>query len=182
MTHPYTLLCTSTQRSLSATLRHPMHECREADLVILTCVRAPMQGVLGHSGVGFLSDKKRMNVALTRARKSLWVVGHAETLSKNRFWARLVEHAADQDVLFRIETPLEAPSVSSKQPIEALVSPFQHDCDHPPFASQPPAMHAVANYHRCGFTASRHCHDHSLDFCPRACAVLCVLCIVCFVL
>jgi hypothetical protein len=132
-----------------------------------------MQGVLGHSGVGFLSDKKRMNVALTRARKSLWVVGHAETLAKNRFWARLVEHAADQDVLFRIETPLEAPSVSSKQPIEALVSPFQHDCNHPPFASQPPAMHAVARYHRCGLTTLFRALSGFLQE-----SVHCALCIV----
>lgn len=33
-----------------------------------------------------------MNVALTRARRSLWVVGHSATLSGCQPWQELLEH------------------------------------------------------------------------------------------
>ena len=36
--------------------------------------------------MGFLSDVRRMNVALTRARRSLWIIGHSQTLSGCQPW------------------------------------------------------------------------------------------------
>lgn len=49
---------------------------KEADVVIFSCVRAHSRS----SGVGFLSDVRRMNVGLTRARRALWIVGNSSTL------------------------------------------------------------------------------------------------------
>ncbi|PWA67164.1 P-loop containing nucleoside triphosphate hydrolases superfamily protein [Artemisia annua] len=37
---------------------------QERDVIILTCVKT--------NGIGFVGDKKRMNVALTRAKRALW--------------------------------------------------------------------------------------------------------------
>jgi len=49
----------------------------EADLVVISCVRAPR----GDPGdLGFVADKRRFNVALTRAKHALVVVGHAAAL------------------------------------------------------------------------------------------------------
>jgi senataxin len=48
--------------------------------VIFSCVRAKSRAEGDSPGVGFLADVRRMNVALTRARRALWIVGHSETL------------------------------------------------------------------------------------------------------
>ena len=43
---------------------------REKDFIILSCVRSNE-----HQGIGFLSDPRRLNVALTRARSALEALG-----------------------------------------------------------------------------------------------------------
>ena len=66
--------------------------------MVLTCVRAPTydaaQRGWGVPGIGFLSDKRRMNVALTRARRCLWVIGHRTTLEQDTHWRQLLAHAS----------------------------------------------------------------------------------------
>jgi len=54
---------------------------READVIILSCVRADVTG-----GLGFVADARRVNVALSRARESLIVVGSARSLEVERIW------------------------------------------------------------------------------------------------
>lgn len=61
---------------------------QEKDIIIFSCVRASNSG-----SVGFLSDIRRMNVALTRARQSLFILGHAETLRREEIWGDLVRDA-----------------------------------------------------------------------------------------
>ena len=62
---------------------------REKDVIVLSCVRA-----MADRGLGFVSDKNRMNVALTRAKYSLIIVGHAETLQKwSPAWGSLIDDA-----------------------------------------------------------------------------------------
>ena len=48
---------------------------READVIVFCTVRCNV-----HCSIGFLADERRMNVALTRAKRGLIVVGHKETL------------------------------------------------------------------------------------------------------
>ncbi|KAI5809970.1 SEN1 N terminal-domain-containing protein [Peziza echinospora] len=61
---------------------------REREIIIFSCVRASPSG-----GVGFLSDIRRMNVGLTRAKSSLFILGNARSLLRNEFWGKLVQDA-----------------------------------------------------------------------------------------
>ncbi|TKA67128.1 hypothetical protein B0A49_09282 [Cryomyces minteri] len=61
---------------------------RESEIIIFSCVRASPAG-----GIGFLQDIRRMNVGLTRAKSSLWVLGNSQSLVRGEFWRKLVEDA-----------------------------------------------------------------------------------------
>ncbi|EHK97679.1 putative Helicase SEN1 [Glarea lozoyensis 74030] len=61
---------------------------REREIIIFSCVRAKSTG-----GIGFLSDIRRMNVGLTRAKSSLWVLGDSRSLRQGEFWNKLIEDA-----------------------------------------------------------------------------------------
>ena len=50
---------------------------REKDFIVLTCVRANE-----HQGIGFLNDPRRLNVALTRAKFGIIIIGNPKVLSK----------------------------------------------------------------------------------------------------
>jgi senataxin len=65
---------------------------REREIIIFSCVRAKASG-----GIGFLGDIRRMNVGLTRAKSSLWVLGDSRSLKQGEFWNRLIEDAKDRD-------------------------------------------------------------------------------------
>lgn len=60
---------------------------READAVIISMVRSNNLGA-----VGFLGDSRRMNVAITRARKHVAVICDSSTICHNTFLARLLRH------------------------------------------------------------------------------------------
>ena len=51
---------------------------KQMDVVIMSCVRASQPGL--QTGIGFVSDIRRMNVAITRAKRALWILGSAATL------------------------------------------------------------------------------------------------------
>ncbi|CAN1292673.1 Helicase SEN1 [Linum perenne] len=60
---------------------------QERDVIIMSCVRA------SNHGVGFVADIRRMNVALTRARRAFWIMGNASSLMKSEDWAALITDA-----------------------------------------------------------------------------------------
>lgn len=71
------------------------YQGREKDIIIISCVRGS-QG----KGLGFLNDYRRMNVAITRAKHFLWVVGNQKTLNKNQHWAKFIDYSKKLDKSF----------------------------------------------------------------------------------
>lgn len=82
------------------------YQGRERDVVILSLVRSgdpraqqPQGEPQGSSSgqlrgaLGFVADIRRMNVALTRARRALWIVGNAQHLRAGEHWASLLQDA-----------------------------------------------------------------------------------------
>ena len=60
---------------------------REKEAVLISCVRSNSTGE-----IGFLADMRRMNVALTRARRKLIVVGDSATLGGHEFYAAMLSY------------------------------------------------------------------------------------------
>ncbi|KAI9889857.1 MAG: DEAD-box type RNA helicase [Vezdaea aestivalis] len=60
---------------------------RESEIIIFSCVRASSKGI------GFVGDVRRMNVGLTRAKASLWILGNSKALGQNEFWGGLIKDA-----------------------------------------------------------------------------------------
>ena len=65
---------------------------QERDVILISMVRSNGQGQ-----IGFLSDLRRMNVAMTRARLKLFILGDAETLTRHAFYRRLYEYVQSLD-------------------------------------------------------------------------------------
>ena len=57
---------------------------QERDMIIISLVRANEDGQ-----IGFLRDLRRMNVAMTRARMKLIILGNVATLTRHPFYRRL---------------------------------------------------------------------------------------------
>ncbi|XP_040338647.1 putative helicase senataxin isoform X1 [Herpailurus yagouaroundi] len=70
---------------------------RQKDCVIVTCVRAnAMQG-----SIGFLASLQRLNVTITRAKYSLFILGHLRTLMDNQHWNHLIQDAQKRGAIVK---------------------------------------------------------------------------------
>lgn len=63
-------------------------------MVILSFVRANPE-----ANIGFLSQRQRLNVALTRARRSCYIVASLSSLSQNSDWQSLIQNAQNRSVI-----------------------------------------------------------------------------------
>lgn len=60
---------------------------QERDIIVISLVRANADGQ-----IGFLSDLRRMNVAITRARMKLIILGDVQTMTRHPFYKKLYEY------------------------------------------------------------------------------------------
>ena len=60
---------------------------REKEAIIISLVRSNEK-----SDIGFLADTRRMNVALTRARRKLLLIGDSATIAAHPFYQRLLDY------------------------------------------------------------------------------------------
>ncbi|KZV70184.1 hypothetical protein PENSPDRAFT_607629 [Peniophora sp. CONT] len=73
---------------------------QEKEIIILSCVRAGP----GLESIGFLRDVRRLNVAITRAKSSLFILGHAPTLERSdENWRHMVQDARSRQLLTDID-------------------------------------------------------------------------------
>ncbi|XP_068951400.1 5'-3' DNA helicase ZGRF1 isoform X2 [Petaurus breviceps papuanus] len=61
----------------------------EKEIIILSCVRTKQ--------IGFIDSEKRMNVALTRGKRHLLIVGNLDCLKKNRLWGQVIQHCEGRE-------------------------------------------------------------------------------------
>lgn len=65
---------------------------QEKDIIYISLVRSNPD-----AEIGFLKDYRRMNVAMTRARKMLIVIGDSSTLSNDKFYNQFIEYCTAND-------------------------------------------------------------------------------------
>lgn len=71
----------------------------EKDIIILSCVRSKWPGGNSSNQIGFLKDFRRVNVSLTRAKHSLWIVGNANVLKSDGLWNSLIDDVTSRKLM-----------------------------------------------------------------------------------
>lgn len=75
------------------------YQGREKAIIIISTVRS------GCGTIGFLSDVKRLNVALTRARSLMIVVGNPSTLEQDPTWKQFIEYCRENGAIAQPKEP-----------------------------------------------------------------------------
>ena len=96
---------------------------REKDVVIFSAVRSnhryQSNNAAGHGGhsIGFVGDERRLNVAITRAKRLLIVVGNAGTLGTDATWAGMIQSLQERRKVKRVD---RAENLSQKEIFSCL--------------------------------------------------------------
>lgn len=101
---------------------------RQKNCVIVTCVRANAM----QSSIGFLASLQRLNVTITRAKYSLFILGHLRTLMENQHWNHLIQDAQRRGAIIRTcdkNYKHDATKILKLRPI------LQRSLTHPPTTS-----------------------------------------------
>lgn len=67
---------------------------QEKTIMIFSCVRSSDTS----NSIGFLRDFRRLNVALTRGKSNMWIIGNSNMLRNNKLWNNLINDAKNRNV------------------------------------------------------------------------------------
>ncbi|XP_067416155.1 NFX1-type zinc finger-containing protein 1-like [Emydura macquarii macquarii] len=141
----------------------------ESDIVLLSLVRSNKEGQ-----IGFLQDKNRLCVALSRARKGFYCIGNLAGIaagSKSNLWKELLRLLKRKNL-----TGEGLTLVCQNHPDTKTVVKESSDFGKIPDGGCTLPCQARLE---CGHPCTRRCHpydrDHSLYVCPFPCSKLCEL-------
>ncbi|XP_065308823.1 uncharacterized protein [Dermacentor albipictus] len=83
---------------------------QERDVIVLSCVRAHNP----RGNIGFVADARRLNVAITRARKALYICGHLDSLKDSEEWNALISDAYDRSKVMDISAECSSDHLADK--------------------------------------------------------------------
>uniref|UniRef100_A0A8C1BJV7 Senataxin n=1 Tax=Cyprinus carpio carpio TaxID=630221 RepID=A0A8C1BJV7_CYPCA len=113
---------------------------REMDCIIVSCVRTSSET----DSIGFVGNRQRMNVTLTRAKFSLFILGHLSTLREQSDWGALFEDARRRKTI--IETKQKYFKRDVKQILKPEREPLARSLSYPsimrPSTVTTPVIHA----------------------------------------
>jgi hypothetical protein len=96
---------------------------QERDIIVISSVRAFDEYTGALSKIGFMNSKQRLNVAITRAKHSLFVCMESRCMEHSRPWKLLIDDAIARRLFFRVD-----PKISDEQLGEII-----HEKSHPLF-------------------------------------------------
>mmetsp|Transcript_8761 Transcript_8761/g.13899 ORF Transcript_8761/g.13899 Transcript_8761/m.13899 type:complete len:168 (-) Transcript_8761:22-525(-) len=79
------------------------YQGREKEIVVISTARSNSIGTLG-----FLTDWRRLNVAITRAKRGVIVVGDELTVQADNHWSSMIQFYKDRDCVMTAEELLKA--------------------------------------------------------------------------
>ena len=86
---------------------------REKEIIIISAVRSNKKG-----NIGFLRDLRRLNVAITRAKKKLIIIGNSRTLKHNETYKKLIDYCKSEKCIIEFEKEIEDLEREEQQEIE----------------------------------------------------------------
>lgn len=104
---------------------------QEKEAMVLTTARSSITCAREGTGLGFLTNRKRFNVAVTRAKALLVVIGDPVLLVRNRFWKQLLSEAENRGgytgAPFSVERPAAKYSRRPQRPHAAAAATLLSD-------------------------------------------------------